>query len=456
MNAPAVPDLTTPLRPAPSSAGRLGSHAVVVGGSIAGLLAARVLSEHFTDVTVLDRDAIPADPRSRKAVPQGRHIHFLQEAGRALFDDLFPGFTDEVLAAGGVGFDPGRSLVWHFAGGYVKRTPSPYRMLWATRPMFEWTVRNRVRGLGNVAVRHGCTVRDLVATPSGDRVVGVEMSDEDGVTTRLDADLVVEARGRGSAVVSWLEQAGYGPVPRDEIKVDIGYSSRFYARDSIDWDRAAIGVQHAAPDGRQGMVVPVEGDRWMVTLTGRAGNLPPADDAGFLEYARSFAASDIYDAIRTMEPISPIVTHRFPTAMRRRYERLPRFPQGLVVMGDAIASYNPTYGQGMSSAAMQAADLRRTLAATGLDHLAKRFFRRAARSIDIPWSVAVGGDFQFPTTQGRKPFGTDLANRYLARLQRGMHTDEELVRAFGRVINLERPSSSLLHPRIARRVLRAA
>jgi 2-polyprenyl-6-methoxyphenol hydroxylase-like FAD-dependent oxidoreductase len=428
----------------------------VAGGSIAGLLAARVLSEHFSAVTVLDRDELPTEPVPRKAVPQGRHIHFLQEAGRARLDELFPGFTDEVLAAGAVGFDPGRSLVWHFGGGYVKKTSSPYWMLWATRPMFEWCVRRRVSSIGNVSVRSGCTVRDLVLNPSADRVVGVEVADAaGGGTTRLDADLVVDARGRGSAVASWLEQAGYGPVPRDEIKVDIGYSSRFYARESIDWDRAAIGIQHAAPDGRQGMVVPVEQNRWMVTLTGRSDSLPPADDAGFLEFARSFAASDIYDAMRELQPISPIVTHRFPTSVRRRYERLSRFPERLIVMGDAIASYNPTYGQGMSSAAMQATDLRRTLGETGLEQLAQRFFRRAARSIDIPWTVAVGGDFRFPATQGRKPIGTALTNRYLARLERGMHHDEEIVRAFGKVINLERPSSSLLHPRIVRRVLRA-
>jgi 2-polyprenyl-6-methoxyphenol hydroxylase-like FAD-dependent oxidoreductase len=323
--------------------------------------------------------------------------------------------------------------------------------------MFEWCARRRVSSLGNVSVRSGCTVRELIATPSGGRVAGVEVADAaGGAVTRLDADLVVDARGRGSAVASWLEQMGYGPVPSDEIKVNIGYSSRFYARDSIDWDRAAIGIQHAAPDGRQGMVVPVEGDRWMVTLTGRSDNLPPADDAGFLAFAKSFGASDIYDVIRGLEPISPIVTHRFPTGVRRRYERLARFPERLIVMGDAIASYNPTYGQGMSSAAMQATDLRRTLGETGLENLAKRFFRRAARSIDIPWTVAVGGDFRFPATQGRKPIGTALANRYLARLERSLHRDEEVVRAFGRVINLERHSSSLLHPRIVGRVLRAA
>jgi 2-polyprenyl-6-methoxyphenol hydroxylase-like FAD-dependent oxidoreductase len=455
MNAPAVPGLAGRLPSSPSgSTGSLGGSAVVLGGSIAGLLAARVLSEHFRAVTVLERDEFSAEPAPRKAVPQGRHIHFLQEAGRTRLEELFPGFTDEVLAAGGVAFDPGRGLVWHIGGGYVQKTSSPYRMLWATRPMFEWCVRGRVAALGNVSLRSGCTVTDLVTDASGDRVVGVEVATPDGAV-RLDADLVVDARGRGSAVASWLEQAGYGPVPRDEIKVDIGYSTRLFARESIDWDRAALAIQHVPPDGRQGMMVPVEGDRWMVTLTGRGANLPPADDAGFLEFTKSFAASDIYDAIRDLEPVSPVATHRFPTGVRRRYERLSRFPDGLVVMGDAIASYNPTYGQGMSSAAMQATDLRQTLGETGLEKLAHRFFRRAARSIDIPWSVAVGGDFRFPGTQGHKPFGTDLANRYVARLERGMHRDEELVLAFGRVINLEQPSTSLLRPGIARRVLRS-
>lgn len=435
----------------------LGDHAVVVGGSIAGLLAARVLSEHYAEVTVLDRDVLPTGPVPRKAVPQGRHIHFLQEAGRVRFEALFPSFTAEVLSAGGVAFDPGRGLVWHIGGAYVKRTTSPYRMLWATRPMFEWHVRRRVSALGNVTITSERTVRDLLASSAGDRVVGVEVADAAGGRgSRLEADLVVDARGRGSAVAAWLERAGYGPVPCDEVKVNIGYSTRFYARESMDWDRAAVGVQHSAPDGRQAMLVPVEGNRWMVTLTGRSANLPPGDDDGFVDYAKSLATTDIYDAIRGLDPISPISTHRFPSGVRRRYERLSRFPQGLVVLGDAIASYNPTYGQGMSSAAMQATDLQDTLEGTATDRLAPRFFRRAARSVDIPWKVAVGGDSRYPETQGRKPIGTGLANRYLARLERGLHSDEELVLAFGRVINLERPSTSLLHPRIARRVLRAA
>ncbi len=434
----------------------LGGRAVVVGGSIAGLLAARVLADHFTSVDVFDRDDLPAGPAPRKAVPQGRHIHFLQEAGRTRFEKLFPGFTDEVLAAGGIEFDPGRGLVWHIAGGYAKKTTTPYRMLWATRPMFEWCLRRRVGAIGNVTIHSGRAVRDLIAAPSGNRVLGVKVDDEGGGSSRIDADLVVDARGRGSAVASWLEQAGYGRVPVDEVKVNIGYATRLYRRDAIDWDRAALGIQPVAPDTRAAMVVPVEDDRWMVTLTGWSGDLPPSDDDGFLAYAKSLAAPDIYDVIRELEPISPITTHRFPAGLRRRYERLARFPERLIVMGDAIASYNPAYGQGMSSAAMQATDLQHTLGQTGLEKLAPRFFRRAARSIDIPWGVAVGGDFRFPRTEGRKPFGTDLANRYLARLQRGMHHDEELVRAFGRVINLECSSASLLSPRIARRTFRPA
>ncbi|MCA2212154.1 FAD-dependent oxidoreductase [Jidongwangia harbinensis] len=436
---------------------KLGGRAVVVGGSIAGLLAARVLAEFFTRVDVFDRDDIPELPVPRRAVPQGRHIHFLQEAGRKCFERLFPGFTDDVLAAGGVEFDPGRGLVWHIGGGYTRKTTTDYRMLWATRPMFEWCLRRRVGAIGNVTITPGRAVQDLITAPSADRVVAVEVDDpETGRTTRIDADFVVDARGRGSAVASWLAKAGYGQVPSDEVKVNIGYATRIYRRTAIDWERASLGVQPTAPDTRAAMIVPVEGDRWMVTLTGWSGDLPPSDPDGFLAYAKSLAAPDIFEAIQDLEPISDIVTHRFPAGLRRRYERMSRFPDRLVVMGDAITSYNPAYGQGMSSAAMQAHDLRDTLLHSGLDRTAQRFFKRAARSIDIPWSVAVGGDFRFPATEGRKPFGTDLANRYLARLQRGMHHDEKLVHAFGRVINLERSSASLLAPSIVLRTLRAA
>jgi 2-polyprenyl-6-methoxyphenol hydroxylase-like FAD-dependent oxidoreductase len=207
---------------------------------------------------------------------------------------------------------------------------------------------------------------------------------------------------------------------------------------------------------RAGLAVPIEGDRWIVTLVGYNGDHPPADEAGFVEFARMLAAPDLAELLPKLEPIGDIFLHKLPSSLRRRYEQMARFPEGYLVMGDAICSFNPAYGQGMTSAALQAEALDHLLA-TRPDRrgLAPAFFRRAAKIIDTPWQMAVGEDFRFPGTEGQKASGADLLNAYMTRVHRATHTDSVVYAEFIKVLNLMQPPMSLFKPSVLWRVWQA-
>jgi hypothetical protein len=215
-------------------------------------------------------------------------------------------------------------------------------------------------------------------------------------------------------------------------------------------------VQAATPQHRRaGALQVLEGDRWILTLAGILGDHPPIDPDGFLAFARSLRFPDIYEAVRDGEPLDDPVGFRFPASVRHRYERLNRFPDSLLVMGDAVASFNPIYGQGMSVAALEALALRRHLE-RGIGPQPRRFFRDLARVVDVPWDMAAGGDLVFPGVQGRRTLKTRLVSAYLARLHAAAAHDARLASAFVRVAGLVAPPESLLHPAVVVRVMRAS
>ncbi|MGH2543655.1 MAG: FAD-binding monooxygenase, partial [Ardenticatenaceae bacterium] len=253
---------------------------------------------------------------------------------------------------------------------------------------------------------------------------------------------------------------GYARAEESEVTVRMGYASRLYRRDPAgpharDW---ILVTPDATRERRGGGMFPVEGERWVVTLAGRNGDYAPTDEAGFLEFARSLPSPDIYHLIRHSEPLSDIVQHRFPSSLRRHYETLRRFPERYLVMGDAVCSFNPIYGQGMTSAALQAAELDQLLGerggTRGLHGIAQPYFKRVAKVVDTPWWGAVGEDFRYPETEGPKAPGTDLINAYMVKVHRVSHHDRVVCAAFLKVMNLMEPPTSLFHPRILWRVWR--
>jgi 2-polyprenyl-6-methoxyphenol hydroxylase-like FAD-dependent oxidoreductase len=435
----------------------IGKHAVVLGASMAGLAAARVLAHVYERVTVLERDALPGAAAHRKGVPQSHHAHGLLAAGRVALEELFPGLTDELVANGALSGDLQAKSRWSNQGLRLCPGPSGLQGIALSRPLLEGSIRERVRALPNVWVVDRCVAAGLVGSPDGRRVCGVRVlrRADSSAEEVLEADLVVDATGRGSRSPLWLEALGYPRPAEDEVRVGVAYASRVYRRrrDHADGDRAVV-VAATVERPRGGAMLAMEGDRWMVTLNGYLGQRPPTDPDGFVAFAAGLPAPDIFEVISDAEPLGEVLPARYPASVRRRYERLDRFPEGYLVVGDAVCSFNPIYGQGMSVAALEALTLRECLRAGPAAGLARRFFAKAARIVDIPWGIAVGADLRFPGIHGARTAKVRLVNAYLARFHVAAATDPVLGGAFLRVVNLMDRPESLLGPSIALRVLR--
>jgi 2-polyprenyl-6-methoxyphenol hydroxylase-like FAD-dependent oxidoreductase len=434
-----------------SHAESIGDRAIVVGGSMAGLCAARVLQDAVDQVVVLERDDLPDGAVSRGGAPQTTQPHAMLEAGRVTLEDLFPGFGDDVLAAGGLELNMTRDIAWYDRGGVVAEAPTPLSALYASRPLFEHVVRERVRDSSGIRLRDGCHFIDYRHDPAADRVTGIRFRDESGAETTLDAALTVDATGRTSRTPAWLERHGYPAPDIDRVTVDVTYSTVRIARPPEVQRGVLIAPEPHRPRGAA--MLPVEGDRWEVLLQGLHGERAPIDREAFIGWADGLPLDDIATELREREWASEITRYPFPASVRRHYHALSRFPDGLVVTGDAIASFNPVYGQGMSVAALDALALHHELPA-GIDGLGPRVFDRVDDVVHEAWRTAVGNDFIFERTTGPKPFATDLLNGYAGRLVTGAHDDGALTEAFLRVFRLERPARSLLHPQVLWRVFR--
>ena len=420
---------------------------------MAGLLAARVLSDHFDEVVLLERDVFPVDTADRKGVPQGRHAHALLASGRRTLEELLPGFANELVGKGGLSVDL-KQVRWFDNGGYQARATG-IQALAGSRAFLESHVRARIRAIPNVRLVDAVDVDSLVMSADNQRVEGVRTRRMNGGHEEvIGCQLTVDAGGRGSQTPAWLHAAGY-PKPAEElINVGLGYSTRIFRRSAKDVDGDSAVIVPSAPPGRRGgAMLALEGDRWMVTLFGMLGDHPPTDPQGYVEFARTLPAPDIYNIVTTAEPLSDPLPFKYPASCRRRYETLQRFPEGLLVFGAAICSFNPIYGQGMSVAALQARALAPALNG-GTTGLARRFFTAAAKVVDNPWLMAVGGDLRYPSVKGPRTTMGNFVNWYLAKLQIASRKDPALTLAFHRVANLLADPPTLLRPQVAFRVAR--
>ncbi|MBT2511622.1 FAD-binding monooxygenase [Streptomyces sp. ISL-98] len=433
----------------------VGGPSVVVGASMAGLCAARVLSERFDHVVVIDRDKLPNGPEWRHQVPQGRHPHFLLRAGAQHLEWWFPGIVEELEAGGAVDVDVCRDLYWYESGGVMRRPASELHGPAMSRPFLEATVRRRVEALPNVTLLDETVAEGLETDASGTRITGVRL--DDGST--IASGLTVDATGRQARSLGWLKTLGYEAPSESVVTVDTRYATRVYRRTELpvrDWKAAAV---IGNPDSKRlALALPTEGERWIVTLVGLGGESPPTDEAERLAYAESFESPVIADIMAASEPIGETVAYRFAADQRRHMERMRRFPLGWVPVGDAVCSFNPIYGQGMTTAAQQAAILGTCLDRTGATNrsFSHHYLRAAGRSVSVPWSIAVGRDFAYDGTTGKKPAGTDLVNRYTERVAVAAQHDDAVGIRSNAVAGLVRRPESLLTPAYVFRVLRFA
>jgi 2-polyprenyl-6-methoxyphenol hydroxylase-like FAD-dependent oxidoreductase len=434
-----------------------GDRAVVLGGSLAGLLAARVLADAFAEVVVVERDDLPRAAAHRRGTPQSRHIHGLLARGQQVLEELFDGLTAELVGLGAPAGDMQEDFRVHFGGHRLHPGRSGLRALQASRPLLEATLRARVRALPSVEFMDRCDVAGLTTTPDRHRVTGarvvrrIDGSAEQTVT----ADLVVDATGRGSRTPAWLEMLGHPRPPVERVRIGLGYASRTYRLVPGLLDGQLGIITAATPERpRGGALAVMENDRFLVSLYGILADHPPLDPAGFTDFAATLPVPDINRVLRDAEPLDEPVPFRHPASVRHRYERLSRFPDGLLVLGDAVCAFNPIYGQGMSVLAVQALALRAHLQRHA-EPQPLRFFRRIGRIVDVPWSMATGGDLAHPAVPGRRTVQMRLLDGYLTKLFAGAAHDPRLGRAFLRVAGLIDPPHALLAPAVAARVLRS-
>ena len=436
-------------------------HAIVIGGSMAGMCAARVLADHFENVTLVDRDHYPEGAFERAGVPQSRHVHVLLARGRLELENLFPGFEHMVLSRGALDTDFGWDFAALRANGWAPREMQGIKLLHGSRVLLEAAVRELLRMRSNVRFSEGTRITGLIVNESRSRVVGVKtVSSDDRVTIGdLRADFVVDASGRSSKVPNWLQEIGL-PAP-EEIIVDShsGYASRWFQapppeqRPKEWWWKAAWIDPKIGENPYAGVLFPVENNRWVVTIAGIGKNYPPNDEAGYMEALTRLRSPLIAEAVKQAEPISTVYSHRSMANRWRRYDQWPAKLAGFVALGDAACAFNPVYGQGMTTGALSALALRDTIVQLGLDHaeLPGKFYAAQAELQKAPWGMATGADFAVPGVAGHRPMSNRIFDPVF-RLIMEYSADDPVVRmTVGKVIHMLRPPSDLFAPALLAR-----
>ncbi|MDQ0988895.1 NAD(P)/FAD-dependent oxidoreductase [Streptomyces sp. V3I7] len=436
----------------------MSQKAIVVGAGIAGLLAAAALSQAApeAEVLVLERDALPETPRNRRGVPHGQHAHLLMAGGLAAMEDLFPvSVRDRLVAAGAhqIPFSNGTAIRTADGGWFPRWKRNSPHVITCTRALLEWVLRQLLLESGdNVTIRQA-GVEGLLG--SAERVHGVRVSGPDPASaSELEADIVVDATGRGSRSLRWLEDIGVNGVTEEKIDSGLTNATRIY-RVPAGAESFPLTVVQANPysarPGRSAMVLPIEGNRWMVSAAGTRGGEPPQDPEGFLEYALGLPHPIVGQLISGAEALTDVAVSRSTSNVRRYLEKAPHWPERFVVLGDAFATFNPAYGQGMSVAALGAREFAQELQRNGLagPGLSRRVLRRAAKHVDSAWATAVAMDILYPDVRGdRNPTAADrLAAWYSRRLTRAATGSFDAALALWEVTGLQAPATRLFRPK---------
>ncbi len=430
-------------------------HVVVVGNSFAGLLTGLVLADHADRVTIVDRDRIPDGPAPRAGAPQGRHIHVLLAAGQQAMEAMLPGLLDELAGLGVPSVALPRDVLQINKGRWVRRWQESIPFLTGSRALLEHVVRRRVLTHPHIATIDGIDVVGL----SGDsgRVDGIVVREkgEASQTTTITADLVVDASGRGSRTPQWLVDLGATAPAEERIETGLAYATRPY-RATTDPSVADYKGIYLVPHPRMprgGVVMPIEDEagaadprtrRYLVTLSGLAGDEPPTDPEAFEAFAGRLEHPVLSEWIAAAQADGPPMGFRNTANIRRRYDLLDG-PDGLLVVGDAVCAFNPIYGQGMSVAALGARAIKETL--TSGATTVRALQRAVAGAAEQAWAISAGADKAMPGARGNGVtaggFADKLGGWYLGRVEAHSASNVVVGLAFGNVIHLTAPVTSL-------------
>ncbi len=422
------------------------------------MLAAAALREHADDITVVERDSLPQEPAPRKGLPQARHAHLLWSGGARAMEELLPGVTGRWLAAGARRIALPTGLVSMQSQGWLRRWPETQFVIACSRDLLDWVIRERATADPRIKVLSRTEL--LCLEGSSARVTGVRVRTHDGEERVLTADLVVDASGRGSRAPLWLGALGV-PAPRhEEVDSGLAYASRVFRAPDGTEDFPLVNVQSDARQsvpGRTTTIVPIEDGRWLVTLSGTRGGQPGGAADEFETFARSVRHPVVGELINGLEALSDVVVTRSTVNRRNYFEKVKSWPEGFVVLGDAVATYNPVYGHGLSVAAQGAVALRDNLVSHGLTapRLAAKVQRAVAGPVSLAWELAVGQDIQYPGAVGKQPGGAArLLRRYVDRLLLTATGHPAVTKALFDVMTLSGPPTALVRPGIVLAVLR--
>ncbi|WP_437483068.1 hypothetical protein WME75_42090 [Sorangium sp. So ce1014] len=432
------------------------------------MVTARAIKDHFERITIIERDRLPAEPGPRKGVPQGRHVHFVLIRGRIELERLFPSLAADLEKDGAVSFDYGRGAAVFNHGKTMARFDSELIVRGCTRPLIDWHIHRYLKASPGISFLEGTTALGLVVGPDKRTVTGVRLASEGGEEV-LTADLVVDAGGRQSRAGSWLTALGFDAPEETTIDSALTYACRLYAPKPdfrADWKLLST-VPRAPNQPRSGAIFPVEGNRWLVCLASMGDDHPPTDDEGFLEFARSLSIPNVYESLMAAEPLGPIYRSGSTENRLYRYERLRRFPENFVLIGDSVCALNPLYGHGITNATLGALALAEELTRQrtirpqgGLQELGARFQKRLARLNKDVWTRATSADGAWPHTRGLKGSGSPLREApkralraYADLLLETAASQPEVARLLVEVGHLLRPSYSVLSPGAMLRVL---
>ena len=439
------------------------NHAPVIGGGIAGLLAAQILTKYFDRVTIIERDSLGEQPRQRQGVPQARHVHVLLKHGQQILEQIFPGIEADLSEAGVPIIDWTADLLWFGSSGLAPRFTSGLTTFTCSRNLLEWSIRGRLATNASVIFMQAARVTNLLTDINKVSVDGIRVQLHDKSQLDLIGDFVIDASGRNSCTPKWLIEIGYTSPSETIVDSFSGYASRWYqCPDDLKSDWQCLYVAAKPPSTRSAVIYPVENDRWVVTLAGAGRDYPSIDDAGFLEFAKSLHSPAIFEAIKDAKPISEAYSYKGMANRLRHYEKLSKFPERFVVIGDAVCAFNPVYGQGMTVAASAALILDQCLSQQlskcsnrSLTGLSRIFQKRLSKVIAKSWRMTTGEDFRWPTTEGKRP---DLIARltqfYVDQILLLSAENKYIHKCFLEVMHQLKPFSSFFHPRISIQVLK--
>lgn len=432
--------------------------AIIIGGGISGKLAARVLSDFYKEVVILERDHEPAGPSPRKGAPQGEHLHALLHAGEYGLEELFPGITEEFYRGGAVKINSTMDLAWFHHGVWKLRYDGLYSTTLQTRPHLEWQIEQYSKKIPNIAFHYNQVVQDFLYNEAKNRIIGVQLKDGS-----LLADIVVDATGVSSLTSSWLDKRRIA-VPNEKVEINLSYISKQFQLSKKNDREWKIKLVYPNPPHEKmgGTISKVEDNRYIVTLMGYHDAINDKEvlksDQSFVELAKKLPKQDIYQEIQEATPISKTSLYRVPHIIWRRFDKVENLPNGLLLIGDTFCRIDPVFGQGMSIAILETLALQKLLQKhqRELYKVPAAFHKKAVKIIAPIWNMVITEDFRYPATKGKRPFGLSIQQWYAKNIFLLSSQNQAVYDSFIKVMNLVRPITSLMKPSIIKFVLKHA